>query len=90
MGNGLRGRSCRINQAAVAVAVAVVAAIAAASHRRGRKTKPGKKNIIELNRNCGCWSFPSLPQRVFRSGDLRKYATATATAIYCPAINGSQ
>jgi len=47
MCNGLRGRSCRINQAAVAVAAAAAAAlaIAAASHRRGRKTKALLKNI---------------------------------------------
>lgn len=47
MCNGLRGRSCRINQAAVAVAAAAAAAlaIAAASHRRGRKTKALLKYI---------------------------------------------
>lgn len=70
-----------------AAPAAAVAAAAAASHWCGRKSLANKKNKsqiasnrIELNRYCGCCPIvPSLPQRVFRSGDLTNYATATAT-----------
>lgn len=79
------------NAAPAAAVAAAAAAIAAASHWCGRKSLANKKNKsqiasnrIELNRYCGCCPIvPSLPQRVFRSGDLTNYATQAQPQQLC-------